>query len=102
MPKKNRKMNEQDLSELIEKWRSEKNARCMEGGTGVRRFDQLCVAIGYKDGEFFSDSIRSFLADNSGAIDALIEWIADANIDEWKENLKGELEDEDEEAADET
>ncbi len=92
------------LSELIERWQSENNANCMEGATGVRKLEELCKSIGYKEGNFIGSevSIWNFLADNSGAIEALIGWIGETDNEEWKENLASELpEVEEEEPEDE-
>jgi hypothetical protein len=90
------------LTDLIEKWRSENRAYCMEGTSGVRHLQKLCEDIGYKDGQFvgYNVALLNFLADNSGVIDAIIEWIGDQEIEDWKENIRGNLReppDEDEE-----
>ena len=86
---------EMDLCELINEWQDENKAWHFEGGSGVRKFEELCDALGYARGEFLGSgvSIPNFLADNPGAIDALINWISEQNVDDWKENLISELPD---------
>lgn len=81
------------LADLIEQWRSENRAHCMEGTSGVRKLQSLCEAIGYKEGQFIGSEVAllNFLADNSGAIDAIIEWMGEQEVDEWKDNITDEL-----------
>jgi hypothetical protein len=38
-----------------------------------------------------------FFSDNQGAMEALIEWIKDAKVREWKENFQNLLDDVDDE-----
>lgn len=77
------------LSDLIEQWRKENRAYSMEGTSGVNKFQKLCEAIGYKKGNFLGDemAILNFLSDNSGAIDALIQWMGEMEIPDWKESI---------------
>ena len=81
------------LADLIEQWRSENRAHCMEGVTGVRNLEKLCGVIGYKEGDFIGSEVAlmNFLADNSGAIDALLEWMGETENEEWAYDIKSEL-----------
>ena len=79
------------LSSLIQKFIDEKHLR-FEGDTGVANLNTLCSAIGYKKHGFaFGSSLEVFLSDNSGACDAIIQWMGDRNVDEWAENIESEL-----------
>lgn len=102
--------NEEELTELIRKYRDQEGITSNEGARGVNNFEKLCKAIGYdKNGAFINASpILNFLSDNSGAIEALIEWIGDTRIPEWADDLREQLpddmsdvEDEEEEGTDE-
>ncbi len=86
-----------DTSELIEQWRKENRAHCLEGSRGIENFEKLVKVIGYKDGNFFNDALRNFLYDNSGALEALVEWIGNSNVPEWNDALQDEVGHEDEE-----
>lgn len=52
-----------------------------EGESGVRKFEQLISVLGYRD-------LREFLADNSGAIEAMLGFVHDCTeraVPSWKE-----------------
>jgi len=88
-----------DMLNLIEEYRDEKKMHCMEGSTGVENLCRLVNTMGYQDamhrGQFAQDGCHGdlieFLSDNPGAIEAIINWIADQNSPEWKEALESEL-----------
>ena len=87
-----------DLFELIEEYRAHKRMHCMEGSRGIENLCKLVHALGYRDCMNrlqFQDGcvgdLLDFLEDNSGAIEAIITWIGDQNIKEWKDNLESEL-----------
>ena len=62
-----------------------------EGQRGVRNLNKLTQDVcGYID-------LEDFLEDNSGAIEAVIEWIQSQNNCDWEENLKSFLPEEDDE-----
>ena len=77
-----------------------KNYFRSEGEEGVRNLARLCSALGYSDpmhfGQFdgacYGDLIN-FLEDNSGAVEALLDWI--------QENYESELEESDEDSVEE-
>ena len=74
----------EDFNDILEHWQNQKPGRWhFEGESGVRHLEQLVSDLGYDQG------IEEFLADNSGAMQAIVEWItewADRGT-EWKENL---------------
>lgn len=88
-----------DMVELIQEYRDEKRMHCMEGSTGVQNLCKLCGALGYEDsmgrmgtyGDARLGNLIDFLEDNSGAIEAIIDWIGERDIPEWKESLESEL-----------
>jgi hypothetical protein len=88
------KYEQMDLAEVIEKWQDEHKLNRLEGTRGVNGFQKLCGALGYKEGNYlgYGNEIINFLSDNSGAIEALITWISEQNVPEWKENLLEEIE----------
>lgn len=91
-----------DINELFEKYLEDNKMYHFEGTDGVRHLDNLCASFGYTSGQFIGASpIMNFLADNPGAMEAILEFIRD-HIDgnpEWQENLL-ELEMDDEEEPD--
>ncbi len=79
-----------DSSDLIEKWRQKNKAYHFEGESGLEKLERLCKDLGYEGNNFrFGDPIQSFLADNYGATEAILEFIVEhVNKDpEWKESL---------------
>ena len=87
-----------DFNDILDHWQKQGKGRYRwEGDSGVRNFEQLTKDIGYDQG------IEHFLADNPGAIEALLEWIAD-NAEkggiEWKIDLADNCNYEDQEPED--
>ncbi len=78
-------IDEADLSELIDEYYNQEGLR-YEGSRGVRDFEKLVKAI---DSNY--DSLHEFLQDNSGCLEAMVEWIARSRVGEWKENLQNEI-----------
>ena len=72
------------MSDALEQWQSSNNAYHFEGNRGVRSFDQLVRAIGYR-------GLDNFLADNPGAVEAILTWIGEQDNEEWTEALGGEV-----------
>lgn len=61
-----------------------------EGDSGLDRLETLIKALGYKSHGFqFGNLIEVFLSDNSGAVERIIEFIAEEldNSDEWRYNM---------------
>lgn len=83
-----------DFSDKIDTFLDENGCHTLEGERGVRNFEKLVRALGYND--HFSNPLQEFLADNSGAIEAMIEWIKDSRCQEWSDNIAEHLVDEDE------
>ena len=73
-----------DLSELLDKFMGQNNLWHFEGYQAERNFAKLVGALGYSNTE-------EFFGDNSGAYEAVIEWIKDRNAPEWKESVADHL-----------
>lgn len=82
---------EMDLQEVIGQYADHTGYYNYEGERGVDRLGKLCKALGY--GDSYQDPLLAFLADNSGAIEAMIEWIGQRNDPNWKEKLIEHLKD---------
>lgn len=90
---------ESDLSQLIDKFRDKNKINRSEGRRGVEMLCAVSRALGYKDPQCYGQLTRIgsigdlilFLEDNSGAVDALVEWIGNQNVPEWTESINGEL-----------
>jgi hypothetical protein len=58
---------------------------CFEGQSGVRSLTNLVGVLGYTD-------IEDFLCDNSGAMEAMINWIGSRADIDWSHKIGLELE----------
>lgn len=67
--------------------------RGYEGERGVQSLEKLAEALGYGTGYMRGRALEEFLGDNSGAIEALLEWIGNTvgDVPEWEESLSEEL-----------
>ncbi len=79
----------ENLGELVEEFEDFNKSWSNEGGAGVTNLEKLLEAIGYDAS--FRGTIDNFLRDNSGAVEAIKQWIIDQDIEEWKENLESTL-----------
>lgn len=79
-----------DLSELVDQYIEQNKLYSFEGQRGVRNLTKLVEAIGYNS-RFNNSSIEAFLEDNSGAIEAMVEWIRERNSPEWQESLSEQV-----------
>jgi len=86
-----------DLSELLEEFCDKKRLYCFEGDRGIEKFEQIVSQLGYEPNGFkYGSLVEVFLADNPGAIQALVEWIGSINSPEWVESIKSALKQSDE------
>lgn len=93
-------LKERDMSEVVDQYMSENNMHCMEGARGVRQFEKLARALGYSDICSVS-TLHAFLEDNSGCIEAMVEWIKTTRNPDWKDELESQIEEPEEEVDDE-
>jgi hypothetical protein len=71
-----------------------------EGESGVKRLETIVGVLGYTS--FMGQSkLLTFLSDNPGAQEALVNWIGEQRVSEWNDNLAGQLDDEDGQEDDE-
>lgn len=94
-----RELEDLDGDVLLRKWQDKNRAYSFEGETGVARLEKLVEALGYRGHQFkYGDPVQQFLADNSGAMEALICWIEEQVEEnpEWKEKMVEALQDESE------
>lgn len=100
------------LRALIDEY-SDQEKMHFEGRRGVENLCKLVEALGYRDTfQYFGQlnngacigSLINFLEDNSGCIEAMVNWICKHDFPEWKEEMKSHLnelaEDEEEESND--
>jgi hypothetical protein len=83
------------LARLIEKFHDQQQLHRIEGRAGLIMLAKTCRAIGYKDPSYYGQmasgacigDITTFIEDNPGAIEALVEWIGKQRSPEWKASL---------------
>ena len=81
-----------DQIELFDTYLEQNRMWHFEGARGVRNLTQLVKDVcGYT-------SIDTFLEDNPGAMEAVVNWIREANCLEWRQNLEELVEEEVDEA----
>lgn len=64
-----------------------------EGEGGLDNLNEIAKTLGYEaSGYKYGSSLESFLADNSGCVEAIRQWIGETvdSVDEWREMLKME------------
>ena len=78
--------------EKVEAFIKQKHYYHFEGAEGVRRLENILRNTGYATGTFLGDyPILNFLADNPGAIEALLEFHKDHVREDMLEDLDVEL-----------
>ncbi len=97
-----------NFGELVEEFLSEKGLYCVEGRRGVTALCTVARAIGYKDPQDYGQLTRDaalgdlimMLEDNSGMIEAMLEWLQKQKSPEWKESIAAHVQAQDEEDED--
>lgn len=87
------------IKDLLEAYLDQDALDATEGRRGVENLAKVCETLGYKDPQLFGTlsngasigSVINFLEDNSGAITAMLEWIATQRSPEWKEAIAAKL-----------
>ena len=74
---------DKDLGELIDAYIDNRNMHHFEGSRGVRYLLEIIQTCDRSYHDF-----ETFFSDNSGAIEAVLEWIKNARVNEWKENFE--------------
>ena len=83
----------------------DQNFTSAEGRRGLVNLARLCRVLGYRDptysGQLDRDAslgdIVMFLEDNSGAIEAMLTWVARQRVPEWEAGAEAEVGSEDDE-----
>lgn len=70
-----------DLDTLIDNWMDKEKIYHMEGPAGYRNLSKLIRLLGYRE-------MTDFLEDNSGAVEAIIDWVKNQNFPEWKNGFE--------------
>ena len=89
-------MSDRTVSELLDAYMAQEHMTRMEGRTGVENLCEIAAALGYKDltryGQLtrkaFLGDLVCMLEDNSGLIEAMVEWIGSRNFKEFREPLE--------------
>lgn len=84
----------------IEKFIDAENLYATEGRRGLTNLCTIVRAIGYHDTQYFGQlsprasigDLVEFLEDNSGAVEALMNWIVSRDVPEWEEAVTYETE----------
>lgn len=90
------------MSEVFERYVDEKRMWNLEGESGVRKLETLVEDLGYGQGFMSGRAIEEFLADNQGAMEAVVNFIGawvERNT-EWQKNLRNACEDSEEAVSD--
>lgn len=84
-----------DMDNLMDTWIDANKAYSWEGRRGVQNLTKLVhdLSSDYSDLDYF-------FTDNSGAIEAVLEWIRDRGGREWKDALEAKYGDQDEDGGD--
>jgi hypothetical protein len=78
------------MTDLVDRWLDKHGFHHFEGDSGVERLNKFCEAIGYKESGFrFGSPLESFLSDNPGAIEVILDWVREHSFfdDALAENL---------------
>lgn len=86
---------EKDFSEMLDEYQNKKRFFNFEGDSGMARLNEIFETLGYGHNYRYGSPLEAFLSDNSGACEAMLEWLAATgdHIPEWKESLQGALDD---------
>lgn len=98
----------ENVKHELQRYMDQEKMHCMEGRRGLEQLCKLVHALGYKDSQYFGQlsngtsigDLMEFFEDNSGAIDAVIEWIGRQKVGDWLEALEDALPDKEEESED--
>lgn len=89
-------MSDRTVAELLDAYLDQENMHNMEGRRGLENLCQIAGALGYKD-PYRSGQLNAkaalgdlvmMLEDNSGLIEAMIDWIGSRNFKEFREPLE--------------
>jgi len=84
-----------DLNELVDTYMDQEKLYSMEGRRGVEAMCQIAAALGYKDPMYFGQltskatvgDLLCMMEDNSGMVEAMVDWIRESKSSEFAESL---------------
>lgn len=90
---------ERDFDELFDAYMEQNELYRNEGRKGLENLCQVVRGIGYKDPQYYGQlsakasigDLMCFLEDNSGAIEAILNWIRDTGSSEFKAALEEQV-----------
>lgn len=90
----------QDIQELLDAYMAQEQMHSLEGRRGVWHICKIAEALGYHDSTYFGQlpngasvgSLLAMLEDNSGLMEAMVEWIKTRNFSEFREPLEALVE----------
>lgn len=85
----------EDMNDALDAFAEQHNAYRTEGRAGLKTLCKVARAIGYRDPSYFGQldsscaigDLIEFLEDNSGAVEAILDWIRNTNAPEHLENI---------------
>lgn len=87
------------LSDLLEKYMDQEKMYHLSGRKGVENLARVARVLGYKDPQYFGQfqggafgDLIDFFEDNPGALEAVVDWISEQDLPEWREKVASELE----------
>jgi len=79
------------LDDMLRQYLDQKEMR-FEGDTGVGNLNTLAEVLGYEQSGFlYGSPFEQLLSDCPGLQEAVIEWISEQNLPEWKDSIESEL-----------
>lgn len=83
-------MSDNAMRELLEEYCEQEGIHRFEGERGVENLTTIAGVLGYKSSRG-DNALIAFLADNSGACEAIVEWIKKQSLTDWQERIEDEL-----------
>ena len=81
-----------DLNELLDEFQQQEKIYRFDGESGFRNFEKILKCLGYLSHNFrYGNLIDVFLINNPDAVETLLEWIGEQNLEEWRENIESHL-----------
>ena len=90
-------MGKPKLQELLDQYLAQEEMYHFEGESGLENLNEVASVLGYKGHNFANGSpLETFICDNPGVQQAIINWIGEQKIPEWRDEITSQLNDEDE------
>jgi hypothetical protein len=75
-----------NLQDLLDAYMAQERIHNFEGERGVRRLEKILSTL---DPNYVW--LENFFADNSGACEALLTWVARQDLQEWRDSVESHL-----------